>query len=90
MNQDVKALEEALAKGPTPGEWHTGGENGKAARIIYDERGWAIADAKLYHGNRESGEDLANAEFMAVANPDRISRLLDYIRKLEQEVANGK
>ena len=28
--------------------------------------------------------------WMQEAHPDRIRRLLDYIRKLEQEVANGK
>lgn len=32
----------------TPGPWHTG--NGNATRIIYAADGYAVADAKAYHG----------------------------------------
>lgn len=49
----------------TPGPWHVGPDSN--GRIIYDDTGWAIADAKLFHGNRKSGEDVHNARLIAAA-----------------------
>lgn len=56
----------------TPGPWHVG--EGVAQRIIYDSRGWPIADAKLFHGNSRSGEDVPNARLIAAA-PDMLEAL---------------
>lgn len=57
----------------TPGPWHTG-DGTMGRRIVYDARGMAIADAKLFHGKRASGEDFANARLIAAA-PDLLLAL---------------
>lgn len=96
MNEDVKALEEALQAGPTPGEWVRSCRRYPIADTgDYDSFEQVTAHAGLeqsvileIHG--EDDRDEPNAKFIAAAHPDRIRRLLDYIRKLEQEVANGK
>lgn len=44
----------------TQGRLHVGDGN-NARRIIYDERGWAVADAKLFHARRQESEDIENA-----------------------------
>lgn len=44
----------------TQGRLHVG-EGNAGQRIIYDQRGWAIADAKLFRGRRREGEDIQNA-----------------------------
>lgn len=64
---------------PTPGPWHVG--SGSAARIVYAANGWAIADAKVYHGGNKSGEDFENARLMAAA-PDLLEALKRARRQL--------
>lgn len=56
----------------TPGPWHVG--TGSLARIVYAANGWAIADAKVYHGGQKSGEDFENARVMAAA-PELLAAL---------------
>lgn len=120
MNQDVKALEEALQAGPTPGEWYVdstrsegeygdGGPDGRSgfdAFALFNEAGHALLDtlnrdtrlseiteeADEYEGHFRAWDVLGERDlkYIATCSPDRIRRLLDYIRKLEQEVANGK
>ena len=69
MNQDVKALEEALAKRPGPrGNMLTAEQAQAHHQVVW---GFFLA-------------------WQTEATPDRIRRLLDYINRLEQEVANGK
>jgi hypothetical protein len=53
--------------GHTPGPWHTG--EGKAATIVYTDIGFAICDAKVFHGRHGQGESNANARLLAAA-PD--------------------
>lgn len=57
----------------TPGPWHVGVR--QAHRIIYDQTGWAVADATVYHGKESHGEMLANARLIAAA-----PRMADAIR----------
>jgi hypothetical protein len=98
LNQDLAALDAALYMGPTPEQWQAlrpdsegdvtvagpGGvpiaKCGHATSVLDDNHAYVIGYC----------EAIANAHFIAACSPDRIRRLLDYIRKLEQEVANGK
>ncbi len=56
----------------TPGPWHTG--TGKAEIIVYATDGYAVADAKVYHGRHAEGEAEANARLIAAA-PDLLAAL---------------
>lgn len=55
----------------TPGPWHVG--TGKAAVVVYAADGYAIADAKTYHG-RHTAPAEANAALIAAA-PDLLAAL---------------
>ncbi len=48
----------------TPTPWHVGIK--QAGIIVYDEKGWAICDCKVFHGE-ESGEPKENAAFIVKA-----------------------
>ena len=49
----------------TPLPYHVGMR--QAARIIYDAKGNAVADATVYHGHSDGAEVLANARYIAHA-----------------------
>ncbi len=49
----------------TPGPWHTG--DGIQCLVIYDQHGWAVADAKVRHSRRTLDESHANARLLACA-----------------------
>lgn len=83
-NQDVKALEEALAKAENCGKFS------KSSRCTVEAEEtdeWPRVTLSV-QANKIVGPKLAT--YITACSPDRIRRLLDYIRKLEQEVANGK
>ena len=92
MNQDVKALEEALQAGPTPGPWSWW--TSCSFRRLSSEA--TRRDGDVLHAvvHRDGVGDIVGTEatkdYIAACSPDRIRRLLDYINRLEQEVANGK
>lgn len=84
MNQDVKALEDALQAGPTgavPGDSTWVAVCGSHVMLDSPRPVWA----RIASCDRDQ-----TSAYIAACSPDRIRRLLDYIRKLEQEVANGK
>lgn len=54
-----------MANNYTPGPWHVGGK--ASVPIVYDAAGYAIADARTYHGRHAEGEASANARLMAEA-----------------------
>jgi hypothetical protein len=56
----------------TPGPWHVGVK--QAHRIIYDQAGWAVADATVFHGRESQDEMIANARLIASA-PDLLAAL---------------
>lgn len=47
------------------GKWHVG--EGKASSIVYDERGWAIANCITYHGRHTGGAGERHARMIAAA-----------------------
>ena len=49
----------------TKGPWHVGVK--QAEKIVYDARGWAIANATVYHGKNDINEVIANARLIAAA-----------------------
>ena len=49
----------------TPGPWHFG--IGKAEEIIYNQKGWAVANATVLHGRADAEECKANARLIAAA-----------------------
>lgn len=67
--------------GATPGGWHVGG---KDDTIIFDDAtGYAIADAKTFHGKHGGLEVCqANARLMAAA-PNLLKACSDWIEWLE-------
>ena len=56
----------------TSGPWHAG--EGRMAIIVFDQRGYAVADAKNYHGAQGPGEAEANARLLAAA-PELLAAL---------------
>lgn len=70
----------------TPTPWHVG--DGKAARIIYGQDGYAIADATVYHG-RHGGAEEANAAFIVRAvnaHDDLVAALRKARNAISEEV----
>jgi hypothetical protein len=49
----------------TPTPWHTG--TGPAARIVYEQTGAAVCDAKTFHGKHEREVAEANASLIVRA-----------------------
>ena len=45
----------------TPGPWHSRGS------IVYNDAGWAVANAVIYHGRYDQPEMVANARIIAAA-----------------------
>lgn len=56
--------------GWTPGPWHASPN----ARFIYNEAGWPVGDALVYHGKFTQAEMHANAQLIAAA-PDMAEAL---------------
>lgn len=63
----------------TPGPWHVGLR--QAEKIVYDETGWAIANATVYHGESDAEQVKANARLIATA-PDLLASLRRLVRML--------
>ena len=49
----------------TPLPWHVGIK--QAEQIIYDDKGWAVANATVYHGKADRQETVANAAYIDAA-----------------------
>lgn len=60
----------------TKGPWHVSEKAMKP--IIYDADGWAIADARTFHGKHGDDEAIANANLIAAA-PDLLAALCEYM-----------
>lgn len=65
----------------TPGPWHVGVR--QAHRIIYDTKGWAVADATVYHGKESHDEMMANARLIAEA-PAMLEALRAFVESAEE------
>lgn len=50
----------------TPAPWHANKESGHIP-IVFSSDGWAIADAKVYHGQWPRETSVANARLIAAA-----------------------
>lgn len=59
----------------TPGPWHVGVK--QAEKIVYDHKGWAIANCTVYHGHEDS-EPTENARLIAAA-PDLLDSIDAYL-----------
>jgi hypothetical protein len=70
IEEDVKALREALAMGPTQGEWeaYIGG-----ACAVWSGRSAVVVGPSARHDKSQNAKD---AQYIAAANPAVISRLL--------------
>ena len=51
----------------------------KAEQIVYDERGWAVANATVYHGYGDRDECRANARLIAAA-PDLVREIASFLK----------
>lgn len=69
MEDDVKAIRDALSANPTPGPWGLGNADGFAA-IVRNEAGDIITP---------TGPRTADATYIAACHPARIARLLAHI-----------
>ena len=65
--------------------WHLGIK--QAEQIVYNEKGWAIANATVYHGHTEREETKANAAYIVHASnayPRLVAMLGTVIRTADQ------
>lgn len=78
-------LRDALAAGPTPGDWMSSGEVIEPGEPLFiatmaysgDKRRIIARIENAVSGRPLDSEDLANASFIAAADPDTIRALLD-------------
>lgn len=68
----------------TPLPWHFGPR--AAERIVYDEKGWAIANATVYHGRADDGDAKANAAYIAHA-ANAYPKLVEALQGLFEQCA---
>lgn len=90
LNQDLAALGAALYMGPTPDQWQALRPDPEGGVTVAGPGGVPIA--KCCHATSVLDENyayvigyceaIANAHFIAACSPDRIRRLLYYIRGL--------
>ena len=95
LNQDLAALDAALYMGPTPDQWQALRPDPEGGVTVAGPGGVPIA--KCCHATSVLDENyayvigyceaIANAHFIAACSPDRIRRLLDYIRGLALDAA---
>lgn len=71
----------------TPGPWHVG--KGEQAQIVYDEGGWAVANAVVFHRKHEPGSTLVNARLIAAA-PDLLEALDTISRLYNHDASVGE
>lgn len=93
LTQDLAALDAALYMGPTPDQWQALRPDSEGDVTVAGPGGVPIA--KCGHATSVLDENyayvigyceaIANAHFIAACSPDRIRRLLDYIRGLLDE-----
>lgn len=69
----------------TPLPWHVGVR--QAEQIIYDAKGWAVANATVYHGKADRAETVANARYIAHAC-NAYPELVSMIRRLTHPAAD--
>ena len=69
-------------KPATPLPWHVGLR--QAEQIVYDAKGWAVANATVYHGAADVAETKANARYIAHAC-NAYPRLVEALRTLEKD-----
>ena len=65
-----------------PGPWHVGVR--QAEQIVYDENGWAVANATVHHGESKIPESKANARLTAAA-PDLLKNLTFLVAAAQTE-----
>lgn len=95
LTQDLAALGAALYMGPTPEQWQALRPDPEGGVTVAGPGGVPIA--KCCHATSVLDENyayvigyceaIANAHFIAACSPDRIRRLLDYIRGLALDAA---
>lgn len=91
LNQDLAALDAALYMGPTHGPWHatkpeshgTGVRGPAQVSLAWCGCATTVGEEGCY--SIGFAEAAANAHFIAACSPERIRRLLDYIRALLDE-----
>lgn len=94
MNEDIAALRDALAAGPTPGPWAALPEEDgvKYVRIRGTRLGttYKIANAMLPAYENPPAfalkESRANAALIAACHPERIARLLDALEAAQRRL----
>lgn len=86
--EDIRALTEALAKGPTPGEWITDPVNQNL--VCVDSRPYEyiaeVAPSEFSETHHDIERERADARWFAAASPLRIARLLAERESLVAEV----
>lgn len=93
LTRDLAALDAALYMGPTPDQWQALRPDSEGGVTVAGPGGVPIA--KCGHATSVLDENyayvigyceaIANAHFIAACSPDRIRRLLDYIRGLARD-----
>ena len=100
MKDDIKAIRDALAAGPTPGPWNavsrgefwheTEGDVRKTdtTAIIEDDIVGAEFVQPIGHNETTRGQVwLRDAQYIAACHPERIARLLDALEQAQSALA---
>lgn len=90
MDDDTKALRDALEAGPTPGEWTTEDANSNHVAVLVDRVFTYICEVapSRFSMRKYSGQqDEADATYIAAANPARIARILARLEAAEGALA---
>ena len=74
-------------KPATPLPWHRGIK--QAEQIIYDQSGWAVANATVYHGKSDGAETKANAAYIAHA-ANNYGPLVEALRGMVEDHDKGR
>jgi len=70
----------------TPGPWHV--SDVAQGLVVYDDQGWAVADAKVFHARHTLEEAQANARLIA-ATPNLLEMLSICVEILEKVDPSG-
>ena len=83
----IERIREALAAGPTPGEWacYDDSSDGKTNRIEIAAIGKTVA--RIYSSVQE--QDLPNARLIAACSPENIAALLAEIDRLREQLSTA-
>jgi len=81
--KEIKAIKQALAAGPTPGEWAHDAD----CSIVFSNDGDEVAVLERNPTGNYRRQVFFNGEYIAACNPDAMSKVLTHIEAQNAEIA---